>query len=78
MKVIEGVLKEGIKNGEFIPMDTWKATNVFWGLMDGLILLAERNNTVNVIGVGLEELIKQGLKMAFYGIVKQSPDNNEK
>lgn len=78
LKVIEGVLKEGIKNGEFIPMDTWKATNVFWGLMDGLILLAERNNTVNVIGVGLEELIKQGLKMAFYGIVKQSPDNNEK
>ncbi|MDD5397670.1 MAG: TetR/AcrR family transcriptional regulator [Dehalococcoidia bacterium] len=73
LKVIEGVVKEGIENGEFISMDTWKVTNTFWGLMDGLILLDERNNTRNVIGIGLEDLIKQALEMAFYGIVKQRP-----
>ena len=78
LKVIEGVLKEGVENGEFISMDTWKTTNAFWGLMDGLILLAERNNIENVIGVGLEELIEQALEMAFYGIVKQRLAENEK
>jgi len=71
LKMIEGVFKDGVESGEFVPMDTWKTTNVFWGLMDGLILLEERNNVVNVIGVGLEDLIKQALKMTFYGIVKQ-------
>jgi len=78
LKVIEGVLKDGIETGEFIPMDTWKTTNAFWGLMDGLILLAERNNIENVIGVSLEELIKQAFEMAYYGIVKQRPTENEK
>jgi AcrR family transcriptional regulator len=68
LKMIEGAFKEGIENGEFVSMDTWKATNVFWGLMDGLILLEERNNIKNVIRVDLEELIKQAFGMAFYGI----------
>ncbi len=68
LKVIEGVLKEGIENGEFVSMDTWKATNVFWGLMDGLILLDERNNIKNVIRVDLEQLIRQAFRMTFYGM----------
>jgi len=65
LKVIEGVLKEGIENGEFVPMDTWKVTNVFWGLMDGLILLDERNNIKNVIRVDLEQLMRQAFRMTF-------------
>ena len=78
LKMIEGVIIERVKSGEFIQMDTWKSVSVFWGLMDGLILLTERNNIENVTGVGLEVLIKQALEMAFYGIVKQSLVENEK
>jgi len=78
LKMIEGVIIEGVESGEFIQTDTWKSMNVFWGLMDGLILLAERNNIENVIGAGLEALIKQALEMAFYGIVKQKPIENDK
>ena len=45
-------------------------------MMDGFILLAERHNIENVIGVGLEELVKQALEIVFYGMVKdkESPD----
>jgi AcrR family transcriptional regulator len=71
LKKIEGVLQEGVVNGEFVPMDTWKATSVFWGLIDGLVLLEERDNVVNVIGFSLDELIKQALEMSFYGIMKK-------
>lgn len=71
LKKIEGVLNEGVENGEFIAMDTWKATSVFWGMMDGLVLLEERENIVNVIGFSLDELIKQALEMSFYGIMKK-------
>ncbi|MBI9083653.1 MAG: TetR/AcrR family transcriptional regulator [Desulfobacterales bacterium] len=72
LKMVEGVLQEGIEKSEFISLDTWKATNVFWGMLDGLILLAERRNIENVIGVDLEELFKQALEMSFYGILKQN------
>lgn len=70
LRMIESVIEEGVDSGEFAPMDTWKATNVLWGMMDGLVMLAERNN-VMVIGVSLEELIKQSLEMMFYGMVKR-------
>jgi hypothetical protein len=52
-------------------MDTRKAATVFWGMMDGLILLDERDNIKNVIGVGLEDLIGQALEMSFGGMVKE-------
>lgn len=70
LKMIETVIKDGVGSGEFAALDTWKATNVLWGVMDGLVVLAERNN-VMVIGVGLEELIKQALEIVFYGMVRR-------
>ncbi len=71
LKMIEGVIKEGVESGELAPMDTWKATNVLWGMMDGLVVLAERKN-VMVMGVSLEDLIKQALEIVFYGIVTRN------
>jgi AcrR family transcriptional regulator len=70
LQKIEGIIEDGIQNGEFIRMDTWKAVTVFWAMMDGLILLDERDNIKNVIGVGLDELVEQALDMSFHGIVK--------
>ena len=67
LKIIEAVIREGIDSGELTPMDTWKATNVLWGMMDGLVMLAEREN-VMVMGVTLEDLIKQALQIIFYGM----------
>lgn len=69
MKNIEGIIKEGVSKGEFKSIDTWKVTNIFWAMMDGLILLEERNNLLNVVGINLEAMIKEALKMTFYGIV---------
>jgi hypothetical protein len=40
-------------------------------MMDGLVLLEERDNIENVIGFSLDELIKQALEMSFYGITKK-------
>lgn len=71
LRMIEGIIKEGVESGEFSAMDTWKATNVLWGMMDGLVMLAERNN-VMVMGVSLEDLIKQSLEMMFYGMIKRN------
>lgn len=70
LKLIEGVVKEGVQNGEIVPIDTWKATNVYWGIMDGLILMSERHNMQNVVGVEIEELVKVAFEMTFYGIAR--------
>lgn len=67
---IEAILREGVKKGDVVPLDTWHATSALWALMDGMVLLSERNNLDNVIKVGMDELIEQGLKMFFFGIAK--------
>ena len=70
LKTIETVIKDGIQNNEIIEMDTWKATNVLWGMMDGLMMLAERRN-VEIVGLELEDLIRQALEIVFYGMAKE-------
>jgi len=76
LKMIEQVMIDGVKTNEIIPIDTWKATNVFWGMMDGLVLLGERRNIENVINIPLEDLVKQALEISFYGIAKgPRPEN---
>ncbi len=72
LKMIEEVIIQGVKDGEVIKIDTWKTTNVFWGLMDGLILLEKRKNIENTIKISLDELIKQAISMSFYGITDAS------
>lgn len=67
LKMIEGVIREGIENGEFAPRDTWKATNALWGMMDGIVMLAERGN-VMVMGVSLEDLFKEAVAIVLYGM----------
>jgi len=71
LRMLEGVIKEGVESGELAPIDTWKATNVLWGMMDGLMALAERKNLM-FIEVELEELIRQALEIVFYGMAKRN------
>lgn len=70
LREIEGVIQEGVEKGDFYPMDTWKVTNILWGMLDGLILLSERDN-VRVIDIDLEALIKTALDVAFYGFARR-------
>ncbi|MBN1572400.1 MAG: TetR/AcrR family transcriptional regulator [Deltaproteobacteria bacterium] len=73
LREIEGVIKEGVDSGDFYPVDTWEVTNVLWGMLDGLIILSERDN-VRVIELDIEELIKTALETAFYGFARRGKD----
>ena len=68
LKKIESVLAEGIRKKELARTDTWKATNVFWSMLDGLILLSERQNIENITGANLEDMTRHALMMVFKGI----------
>jgi TetR/AcrR family fatty acid metabolism transcriptional regulator len=70
LREIEGVIKEGVESGDFYPVDTWRVTSILWGMMDGLILLSERDN-VRVIDIDLDILIETALDVAFYGFVRR-------
>ena len=70
LRMLEGIIAEGVESGELAPMDTWKATNALWGMMDGLMALAERKNLM-LVGVELEDLVRQALEMLFYGMARR-------
>jgi AcrR family transcriptional regulator len=73
LREIEGVIKEGVKDGDFYPVDTWRVTSILWGLLDGLILLSERDN-VRVIDLDIEALIETALNVALYGFARRGGD----
>jgi AcrR family transcriptional regulator len=72
MRTIQAVIIKGIEDKEIKAVDAWKIANVYWGMMDGLILLAERHNLENVIGCGLEALINEALNITFKGIAEKT------
>jgi AcrR family transcriptional regulator len=72
LKMIEDVIKEGIETGEITPRDSWNATNALWGMMDGIVMLAERKNVL-VMGVDLDELFKETIRIIFYGMTGEEP-----
>ncbi len=76
LRLIEAVLIKGIEKGELKTVDTWKATNALWGMMDGIILLDVRNN-LGMIGNSIEELFKQGLEVVFNGLINHEKGEKE-
>ncbi len=77
LKVIESTITQGIESGELHPVDPWKTTLAFWGMMDGLMLLNERKN-ISFSGVKMEDLIKQALNMNFFGISVEKRRDDDK
>jgi len=69
LQTIEEVISDGIESGELARMDPWKATCSLWGMMDGIMLLEERRN-LELMGMELEDVLKQGVEIIFYGMVR--------
>lgn len=68
LAAIDGILKEGVASGEFRSFDTWPVAAVLWGVMDGIILLSERNNISNVINIGIDALVGTALESVLSSI----------
>lgn len=69
LRSIQAAIEEGIRSGEFRPLDAWRTACTLWGMMDGFILMNERDN-VRVAGMTLEELVRAGLETVFAGMVR--------
>ncbi|MBN2051388.1 MAG: TetR/AcrR family transcriptional regulator [Spirochaetales bacterium] len=67
LKMIDRILRRGIDGGEFRRHDTWKTTMIFWGMMDGLLLLNERSNLA-LSNSGLEDLVLYSVDLCLRGI----------
>ena len=70
LEFLSSIIREGIENGEIARVDPWQATNVLWGMMDGIFLLEIRDN-LDIPGVPLDSLIKQGLNMLLRGLINR-------
>jgi len=70
VRIIEGVLSGGIKDGEFGEVDPSLTTVVLWGMMDGIFLLDQRKVT-GILGHNTEALVGAALELIFRGLAKQ-------
>jgi len=71
LRLIENIFIEGIRKGECREIDPFAAGMVFWAMIDGMILMQERDN-LRVAGIDLEKMIQAGLSTLFDGVLTVS------
>ena len=71
LRLIENIFAEGILKGECREIDPFAAGMVFWAMIDGMIIMQERDN-LRVAGIDLEEMIQTGLSTLFDGIMTET------
>ena len=67
LKQVGLIIEQGVHSGEFRSLDPWLAATGLWGLMDGLIMLADRNN-LRTVGIELKALVKHSLGLTLDGM----------
>ena len=68
LRLIENIFIEGIEKGECRKIDPFAAGMVFWAMIDGMILMQERDN-LRVAGIDLERMIQTGLSTLLDGVL---------
>lgn len=71
LRLIENIFIEGIRRGECREIDPFAAGMVFWAMIDGMILMQERDN-LRVAGIDLEKMIQTGLSTLFDGVMTET------
>ena len=76
-KMVCGVIKTGVQEGIFKPVDAWEITSLFWGNLHGIIqvqttidYLKSRNTDVETLVINNIELIVSAIK------VNEGPSRN--
>lgn len=65
--LIEAILRQGMEEGSFRPVDERRTAAGLWGMMDGLLILEVKGST-GFIGASLEEVFGQALDLAIGGL----------
>lgn len=71
LDIIAGIVAEGVESGEFRPVDPKLVTTMLWGMIDGLLLMEERNN-FDFAGTRFEEVLAGGLALLGGSLVADS------
>lgn len=71
LKIVETIIKNGIKQGELECADTWRTTTALWGMMDGIILMDIKQD-LSMLNTTIEDLFKHGLEVVVNGLKKHN------
>lgn len=72
LNIFSMVLRQGIKDGEFKPVDPWKTAAVLWAMMDG-ILMMEVRKSARYINVDITTLTQTLLDISMSGLALKHP-----
>ncbi|MBN1534543.1 MAG: TetR/AcrR family transcriptional regulator [Spirochaetes bacterium] len=72
IRVLEGVIQQGMERDEIVPVDAYTVTSVLWGMMDGIMLLDQRSVT-GIMNIPIERMLSTAMELSLRGLLK-APD----
>ncbi|MFP6655522.1 MAG: TetR/AcrR family transcriptional regulator, partial [Myxococcota bacterium] len=69
LKVLNGVLEQGVADGEFVDCDTWEVANVLWAIADALIESDSTKARRRIRQRPLEQLLTHAVDTIIRGIL---------
>jgi AcrR family transcriptional regulator len=69
IRVLQGVIQEGMDRGEIVPVNAYTVTSVLWGMMDGIMLLDQRSVT-GIMKIPIETMVASAMELALRGLMK--------
>ena len=75
LEVTQRVLDEGVRRGEILPIDTWKAAQAFWTMANGIIEHDENIRRRKIRGRPFQETYNFSIEMLLRGILVNPDDS---
>lgn len=75
LEVTQRVLDEGVRRGEILPVDTWKAAQAFWTMANGIIEHDENIRRRKIRGRPFHETYNFSIEMLLRGILVNPDDS---
>lgn len=70
IQIVSGVIKQGVDAGLFRKVDPWAAANIFWPMLNGIIMSHEQNPICRdeIICMELGKILKESINLFLDGL----------
>ena len=72
LAIVNHTLERGVRDGEFVPCDTWAVANILWTVANAIIQSDGTEARRRIRRIPLEDLFAQAIGLIFEGLKRES------